>query len=51
MRVTAKLFLLEIDDVDSTILSSDPKQAGTVTVDLNHGVITQARGIRFIVSK
>src|ERR1700756_1841598 len=51
MRVAGELLLLEINNIETTILSSDPKHAAAIAVDRNHIIITEATGIAFIVLK
>ena len=33
MRIVAELFLLEVENIQPTILSAHPKQAGPITID------------------
>ena len=49
MRIMAELFLLEIENIKSTILSAHPKQAGPITVYWNNAIIAEAIRVRVIV--
>ena len=51
MRIVTELFLLEVEDIQPTILGAHPKQAGPITVDWHDAVIAKAIRVGVIVSK
>ena len=51
MRIVAELFLLEVEDIQPTVLSAHPKQAGPVTIDPHNAVIAKAIRVGFMVLK
>ena len=51
MREAPELFLLEVENIQPTILSAHPKQAGPITIDSHNAVVVKAMRVGFIVLK
>ena len=51
MRKAPELFLLEVENIQPTILSAHPKQAGPITIDCHNAVVAKAMRVGFIVLK
>ena len=51
MRKAPELFLLEVENIQPTVLSAHPKQAGPITVDRHNAVVAKAMRVGSIVLK
>jgi hypothetical protein len=51
MRIMAELFLLEIENIEATVLGAQPKQAGSITVYWDNAIIAEAIRVGVVVLK